>query len=149
MEFENSLTYLFMQIATNYRNYLQKLLNEIGLNSGQIYVLVSLWKNDGQTQTDLAKSLNLALPTINKMVKSLASNGFVEAQKCGKDSRMVRVYLTVKGREIRASVEERRLKTESNFFSNLSDTERLMFSHLFEKLKENIRGKVAPAATGL
>lgn len=149
MEFENSLAYLFMQTATAYRNVLQKSLSEIGLNSGQIYILISLWKSDGQNQVDLAKSLNLTPPTINKMVRSLAANGFVESQKCEKDSRMMRVYLTNKAREIQVSVEERWIKNESGFFSVLTDTERLMLSHLFEKLKDSPTAGVAPDSTGL
>jgi len=149
MEFESSIAYQFTQLATAYRNLTQKALNKIGLNSGQIFVLISLWKSDGQSQVNLAKNLRLTPPTINKMVKGLIANGFIACQKCESDSRTTRIYLTDKGRQIRSSVEEHWLEIQTDFFSSLTDTEKLMLLQLFEKLRENTDKKVAPASTDL
>ncbi len=96
MDIENSLTYLFSQISTAHQNILQKVMNEIGLQRGQVFVLISLWKTDGQSQIDLVNHLSLTAPTINKMVGSLVKNGFAECRKCSQDGRMMRVYLTEK-----------------------------------------------------
>ena len=137
MDIENSLTYLFTQMSTAHQNMLQKVMNEIGLQRGQVFVLVSLWKNNGQSQIDLANQLNVTAPTINKMVASLIKNGFVECYKCIEDGRMMRVYLTEKSVQIKSAVEEQWLKFESQSFSFLTETEKLILFQLFGKIKEN------------
>lgn len=149
MNFENSLTYLLIQTSNFYRNSLQKLMNEINLHSGQVFVLISLWENDGQSQIDLAKALGLTAPTINKMVKSLMAGGFVECRKCEIDSRMMRVYLTDKGLQSRLLVEKQWRKLEDESFSDFTPTEKLMILHLFEKLQKNLKSNIADRTSDL
>jgi DNA-binding MarR family transcriptional regulator len=119
-------------------------MNEVDLHSGQVFILVSLWKNDRQNQIDLATGLNLSAPTIYKMVNSLIKGGFVECFKCKKDGRMMRVHLTKKGIEYQKLVEEKYVEFEKNFFSNLTDTEKLIFIQICDKLKENFQVKLKP-----
>jgi DNA-binding MarR family transcriptional regulator len=138
INFEKSTTYVLTQLAIAYRACLERAMNEIGLHSGQVFVLISLWRTNGQSQIDLVKNLNLTAPTVNKMVKSLMSKGFVECQKCGNDGRIMRVFLTDKGIECQSSVSEQWNKIESQSYSNLTDTEKLVLSQLFAKLKENL-----------
>ncbi len=138
MNFEETITFELMQISTAYRTNLQKAMNAINLHSGQIFVLIALWKTDGQSQIEMAKKLSLAAPTINKMIKSLEKNNFVESRRCGVDSRMVRVYLTDKGKQYESPAIERWSNLETQMFSNLTETEKLIFSQLFDKLKANL-----------
>lgn len=139
MKFEDSLTFLLIQLVIVYKNNLQKLMNTIGLHSGQVFVLIALWDNDEQSQIDLARNLNLTPATISKMVKSLSTSGFVRCRKCSLDNRIIRVCLTDKGRLSESKVEEQWLKLESESFSNLTPTEKLMLSHLFDKVKTNLK----------
>ena len=138
MSIENSLTYLFTQLSISHQNTLQKVMNEIGLQRGQVFVLISLWKTDGQSQIDLVNHLNLTAPTINKMVGNLLKNGFVECKKCSQDGRMMRVYLTEKSVQIKSAVEEQWLKLETQTFAFLTETEKLILTQLFGKMKENL-----------
>ena len=149
MNIENSLTYLLTQISIAYRNYLQQAMNEIGLHGGQIFVLISLWDKDGQSQIDLVKTLKLSPPTINKMVGSLARNGFVESQRCGVDGRIMRVNLTDKGRQSKASVESQWEKLESQSFVTLTETEKLILQQILGKLKDNLTKSLALSLSDL
>lgn len=144
IDFENSVTYVLTQLAIAYRTYLEKAMGEIGLHSGQIFVLISLWKSDGQSQIDLVKNLNLTAPTVNKMIKSLITSGYVECCKCPSDGRLMRVFLTDKGIECQSSVAEQWSKLEVQSFSNLTDTEKLVLWQLFGKLKENLSQNIKP-----
>ena len=135
MNIENSLTYLLTQVSIVYRNYLQKAMIEIGLHGGQIFVLISLWSRDGQSQIELVKTLALSPPTVNKMIGSLERNGFVESRQCSVDRRMMRVYLTAKGQQSKASAEVQWAKLESQSFANLNETEKLILRQILEKLK--------------
>lgn len=110
-------------------------MNELNLHGGQVFILVSLWNNDRQSQIDLAANLQLSAPTVNKMVKSLIAGGFVECYKCKNDGRMMRVHLTQKGIEHQQLVEEKCADFETDFFSNLTGTEKLILIQVFDKLK--------------
>lgn len=138
IDIENTLTYLLTPISNAYWVNLEKAMNEINLHSGQVFVLISLWKQDGQSQIELSKNLNLAPPTVNKMVKSLVETDFVRSQRGTTDTRLVQVFLTDKGNEYRSLIEEQWLKLEVRTLMSFTETERLILFQLFGKLKENL-----------
>lgn len=138
MMFNLSINYLLNLVFTAYRSNLEKSLNEIGLHSGQIFILIDLWNEDGRSQSQIAKSLNLSAPTINKMIKSLVQNGYVQSSKSEADGRTSVITLTEKGSEIRQQVERIWLELETDIYSNLTPTEKIVFSQLLEKIKDNL-----------
>lgn len=138
MAIKNTINYLLTPIANVYWANLENAMSEIGLHSGQIYVLISLWEKDKQSQIELARNLNLAAPTINKMVKNLSESGFVTLQKSEEDGRLVLVLLTDKGRNIRESVEKQWIQLEDKTLKGFTETEKLILFQLFEKLLNNL-----------
>lgn len=126
------------QISTANRNVLEKLMNEIGLHSSQISILNCLWASDGQSQAEIARTLKLSAPTVNKMIGSLSKSNFVQSKKCKNDSRIVRVYVTKKGKDIQSQVIEKWLKLEDIILRDFSETEKMLFALLLEKLKKNL-----------
>src|SRR4026208_2501114 len=106
MDFEKSLSYLFLQTANVFRVKLEREMNKIGLHYGQVFILISLCKTDGQSQRQLAKDLLLSAPTVNKRVKKLAENKFVECSQSPIDNRAMLVFLTDKGREAQGAFAE-------------------------------------------
>lgn len=141
MNFKTSATYVFSQVANNFRYNFDLQMNQLNLHGGQVFILVSLWNNDRQSQIDLAANLQLSAPTVNKMVKSLIAGGFVECNKCQNDGRMMRVHLTQKGIEHQKLVEEKCVEFEAAFFSNLNETEKLILRQVFDKLKVDSSSK--------
>ena len=140
INFENTITYLLTPISNAYWANLEKAMNEINLHSGQVFVLVALWKQDGQSQIELSKNMNVAPPTVNKMVKSLIESGFIRSQRDTKDTRIVRIFLTKKGNDCKNLIEEQWLKLEVQILSNFTETEKLILFDLFGKLKKNLTG---------
>ena len=138
MNIELSLNYLFSEITNQFWMNLEQSMRQAGLHSGQIFVLISLWNEDNQTQIDLSKKLNLTPPTINKMIKSLSNNGFILTRRSKTDGRKVRVFLSAKGKEVRAKVEEQWQNLEDSFFSPLNETEKLILRQIFDKLKSQL-----------
>lgn len=138
MTFENDLIFSITQFANAFKDALDKSLREIGLYSGQVYVLIFLWEKDAQTQISLAQKFNLSPPTIHKMVKSLTESGFVVCRRCPGDARLVRVHLTQKGAAIRPQVEQQWNQVEAKTLSPLTETEKLIFRQILDKLKENL-----------
>ena len=142
MGLDNSISYLLAKIANICRYLLDKSLSEIGLYGGQSFLLISLWETDGLNQTELAQKLDVSPPTISAMVKSLGKNNFVKSAKCERDGRAMRIYLTEKGIECQNFVETKWAEAESAAFSSLTETERLIFRQILEKLKENSGKKI-------
>lgn len=138
MQLQHTFGFSLSQISTGHRNTLEKLMNEIGLHYSQISVLNELWDTEGRSQAELVRALKVSAPTINKMINSLSKSNFVQCKKCKKDSRMVRVYLTKKGKDIRTQVREQWQKLEEIILQDFSEAEKMLFSLLLEKLKKNL-----------
>ncbi len=138
MKFDTTLPFLFAQVSTFLKVEIEKALNELDLHAGQIFILFELWKTDGLSQIELSTNLKVSPPTINKMVKSLAKNGFIANSVCAQDGRVMRVYLTPKGAAIRPQVEDKWQKIEEKMAGNLTATEQLVLSQLFAKLIDNL-----------
>ncbi|MCA1589652.1 MAG: MarR family winged helix-turn-helix transcriptional regulator [Acidobacteria bacterium] len=136
MNFGETVSYVLTKTATSHRTALEKKMREIGLHSGQVFVLQELWKKDGQRQIDIAARLRLAPPTVNKVLGGLLEGDFVARAKYEDDARSTRIFLTPKGKEIRGLVETKWAELEDETMIELTDTERLMLSQLLRKLLE-------------
>ena len=137
MEIRQTISFSLSKISVTYRNLLEKLMDEIGLHGGQVFVLNELWETDGQSQAEIMKSLAVSAPTITKMISSLVSASFIQTKKCKNDARLTRVYLTKKGKIIQPLVMAQWAKLEEIALKDFSDTEKVLVSLLLEKLKNN------------
>jgi MarR family transcriptional regulator, organic hydroperoxide resistance regulator len=136
MHFEETVAYLLAKANLVHKNALQKQVNSVGLHSGQVFVLMELWKSDGQRQIDLAARLNLAPPTVNKILGGLLENDFVTRARYEDDARSTRIFLTKKGVDVREDVERAWDELEEQTLAGLTDTESLMLKQLLQKLFE-------------
>lgn len=132
-----TVNYLIADLTTVHKNHLEINLSGFDLHSGQVFILFELWKSDGQSQMSIAKNLNLSAPTINKMVKGLAESGFLTLQRSKTDTRVVEVFLTEKGTEIRPEIENIWRLLEDKVLDKLTETEKLIFFQLMEKVLSN------------
>jgi DNA-binding MarR family transcriptional regulator len=136
MHFDDTAAFLLAKATTAHKNALQKYANSVGLHSGQVFIMIELWKTDGQRQIDLAARLNLAPPTVNKILGGLLENDFVTRARYEDDARSTRIFLTQKGVEVRQALEQAWDELEEQTLAGLTDTEALMFKQLLQKLFE-------------
>ena len=141
VKFEDTVTYRLARVTTAYRNALERQLAGVGLHGGQVFVLIELWRQDGVRQVDIADRLNLAAPTINKILKGLSEINLVRRSREQDDARSTRVFLTEKGRKIREEVAAQWLELESEYLSGLTETERLVLFDLLGKLQSAYTGR--------
>ena len=134
MDFRDSVSYLLSKLTTAHRNLLEKSVQEIGLHSGQVFVLFELWKKDGQRQVDLAEKLNLAAPTVNKILGGMLQADLVTRERYEDDARSTRIYLTDKGRNVREGLEVKWGDIEEQTVMGLTETEALILKQLLTKL---------------
>ena len=108
--------------ATNaiIRTYRPK-LGRVGLTYPQYLVLLVLWETDGMTVKGLAHRLKLDSGTLTPLLKRLESAGLLTRQRNEKDERVVNIYLTSKGSELKHEVAQ--MQKEVACQSGLKETE--------------------------
>jgi DNA-binding MarR family transcriptional regulator len=96
--------HLFAATFKTMRAIMTATLHEHGVYPGQDLVLQVLWRADGLTPGDVAERLGLTVPTVVKMAQRMESNGLVSRIRDDKDGRLVRIYLTSRGRQLEEPV---------------------------------------------
>ncbi|CAN5723693.1 hypothetical protein BH20ACI4_BH20ACI4_00670 [soil metagenome] len=134
MDFSKTINYKISDLAALHRTELEKSLSGVNIHSGQVFILFELWVEDGLSQTDLAKNLKLSAPTINKMVKGLSDAGFIILKRSESDGRLVHVFLSEKGKQVKSGVENIWHDLESKITIYLTETEKLILLQLLEKV---------------
>src|SRR5699024_2823916 len=81
-----------------------KSFRKIGLHRGQELVLYHLWIENGLTQTQLRERIGTEASTISNMLKKLAEDDIINRIRDTKDSRVVNVFLTDKGKSLEKPV---------------------------------------------
>ena len=140
MKIEETVTYILSRVSTSFRTALERSMDNAGLHSGQVFILLELWKQDGLRQVDLADRLSVSTPTINKMVLGLIESGLAVRKRLENDARSTRIFLTGAGADIRSSVEAEWHELEENTVSGLTDAERLILFELLAKMKAAYSG---------
>lgn len=141
IEYEKTASYLLAKVATAYRNAIENHMARVNLHSGQVFVLMELWKNNGLRQVDIADRLNLRPPTINKMLKALIEMNLVTRESIAGDNRSTRIFLTSQGWDVRKEVSAQWIELEAEYMSGLSETERLILPDLLGKLRNAYTGR--------
>ncbi|WP_227984066.1 MarR family winged helix-turn-helix transcriptional regulator [Nocardia spumae] len=95
-----------------------------GLYPGQDLVLGVLWDRDGRTPGEVAAALHVTTPTIVKMANRMTETGLLTRGRDTADNRLVRLWLTDRGRGLRATIEADRNALESLVTADLTEAER-------------------------
>jgi MarR family transcriptional regulator, organic hydroperoxide resistance regulator len=149
MRIDGSLSELLARVAKSHRGLAQVLLAEIGLHPGQEFVLAALWEKDGRSQVELARLLAVSAPTVNKMVGRMLVADLVKVAASPNDSRIALVWLTAKGKRLRARVEAVWARLETRTVENLTaaecqDLQRLL-NNVLRGLTQAPADEAAPA----
>src|SRR5579875_3644948 len=111
---------LISAVSRNLKTAVERRLLEHGVYAGQHTILGCLWEQDGLTPGQLARRLGLETPTVTRTVRRMSAAGLVT--RCGDDTdrRLVRVYLTPKGRSLRRIIPRILNQVRSEVFSDLT-----------------------------
>ncbi|QBD79679.1 MarR family transcriptional regulator [Ktedonosporobacter rubrisoli] len=115
-----------------------ELLKRMGLYSGQEMLLLSLQREDGMTQSQLAALHHLDLSTITRVVKRMEGSGLVEQRTDVEDARIARVYLTEQGRKLCEPAWQVWLDLEKQLTQGMTEAEKVLFWRLLETAASNL-----------
>jgi len=133
-----SIRYLLTLICKLSRDRSRVLMSGIGIHCGQGIALRQLWRKDGVTQSDLAHGLHVAPATVTIALQRMERIGLIERRPDQRDQRVSRVFLTDRGRSLRASVEENWHKLEEQMLVGFSDKERKVMRQNLLKIRSNL-----------
>ena len=97
----------FGRLIRMYYSRIQSQLAEVGLYRGQPPILMLLYKNDGMSQKEMARALNLSPATMTVTLKRMEKAGLVLREMDEHDQRILRVHLSEKGCEMCETGESR------------------------------------------
>lgn len=98
LKLNDSLGFLVNRAAYAMKLALEKKLARHDLTPPQWATLARLWESDGQPQTQIGRSLHSDRPTISGVIDRLERKNLVWRERSDEDRRVVRVWLTAKGR---------------------------------------------------
>lgn len=124
-----------------YRAAGQKTLKIHGLQDitrEQIGILLILSLKDGLYQTQIANILGKDRPNITRMIDILETKGFIKREKDDSNRRILKVYLTSKGKEKVDFAKPLKERMSVAQYKGMSDEEILTLISLLRKVRKNI-----------
>jgi len=125
---------LMLDISKMLEDQIAKRSASLKLPSGARRVLFYLSVKDGCTQLDLIRATHLKAPTISLIVQKMEQDDLVSRKTDDVDMRLIRVYLTDKGRSIYKSLLNVTEEIEREFFSALDETEKEVLHSLLSRI---------------
>ncbi|CAN7629040.1 MarR family winged helix-turn-helix transcriptional regulator [Peribacillus frigoritolerans] len=126
------------KISSQMRRDYSESLRELNLHVGQDKLLARLWLGDGITQMQLCEHLKCEPPTVTNMVKTLELNGFIYRKRDEQDARVMRIYLTDKGKELEKPVDFKWKQQQEKLLHSILPEERLILRELMKRLERNL-----------
>ncbi len=133
-----SIGKLTAAIHRNLQIILNHKLKDISIRSGQhdFFYVISLY--EGITQKELSEWLYISKSTTAKAVKNLMDHGYVRKEKDTEDNRYDRLYLTEKGKQISAQMQETFKEVVDITTRNLSPLEIKQTKELLKRILNNV-----------
>jgi MarR family transcriptional regulator, organic hydroperoxide resistance regulator len=116
--------FLFTRAAKLTRAAADQAMSRHGVRVGQNVILELLWIRDGQTPGELASALGIATPTVVRSAGRMQTAGLLTRQPDDSDGRLVRLWLTRRGRELRPVIEQERARITARALADLDGNER-------------------------
>ena len=120
----NEFLHLFTRASKLARAAADQAMSRHGVRVGQNLVLEVLWDDDGLTPGELAARLRVAKPTVVKSTARMQAAGLLERRRDAHDGRLVRLWLTPRGRALREAIEKERDDLAQRMLAGLTDDQR-------------------------
>ena len=119
------------------RNY-DRQLKSFSLTPCQFEVLMTLWNEDGIVLSELGRRVSRDGPTITGVVDRMEKKMLVKRKRNSGDRRVVKVHLTVKGKNMKEQVSTTKKEIFERITHDLSLKEINHLVALLEKMMKNV-----------
>lgn len=132
------LSHAVFRTSRLHRAAAAQLLRASGLYAGQELLMMHLWQNGPQPQTELARLLDAEHSTITRMLKRLEQGSFVRRQPSATDRRVMTVEATTASQGLRQQVEDAWQELERLTSGSLTEEEQRTLNSLLAKAERNL-----------
>lgn len=129
-------------LAIVYRELIKRLdvqLETLGLGAGQYQFLFALSIEDGRSQQALADVIGIDKAAATRTLKKLESKGYVVRRGDKQDRRVIRVFLTAKGRGVESELKRIASNALDDLCRPLSQKERQTLHSLLAQLVQGVQ----------
>ncbi len=135
----DSLGYQIGLLNRLYDRRLQDALKASGVAPGQFAPLVMLFEQDGLTQAELCRRINVEQPTMANTLERMERDGLVRRKMDSDDRRRAHIFLTPRARDIQSQAMEAARSVSSRAVGRLSLAEQDEMFRLLSRLVENLK----------
>ena len=125
-------------VVRELRAYADRELSRHGVRFGQYQLLRVLFDRDGQTPRELADAVVVEMPTVTRTVQRMVRDGLVRREANPDDARSIRIFLTAKGRGVRALADAVRAAATERALRDFSATERAKMLSNLDRILKNL-----------
>jgi DNA-binding MarR family transcriptional regulator len=113
---------------------------EMGVSAGTWFSLALLSKKGGISQGELSQKFEIDPSRVTRLAKRLEREGLILRKRDPEDHRIVRMFLTEKGRGLVEDLSEHRMRFDRQIGSMLSPEELTELRRMLGVLAENMKG---------
>jgi len=146
LPFENSVGYQIRITHRLVQRYLQSKIEPHGVTLGMWYFLRALWHEDGLTQRELSRRLGTMEPTTLTAIAAMEKAGLVTRVRNATDRRKLNIFLTEKGRGLKAELLPLAVEVVHAATDGFSPAEVRQFLKFLGTIQANVGRELADAA---
>jgi DNA-binding MarR family transcriptional regulator len=101
---ENQLCFSLYVISKEITGMYRPILEELNITYSQYLVMMILWEKEGLTVSQIGEKLYLDSGTLTPLLKRLETKNYILRQRKKEDERVVEVFLTKSGNDLKQKV---------------------------------------------
>ncbi len=139
---EESLHYLIMANQMLVQKILMEELKGSNLTIGQPKILDYLKTHDGSNQKEIAQACFLEAGSLTSILNKMEEKGLVERKVLNGNRRSFHIFLTEKGHQQQALVQNAFQSIEKIALSGISDEDYQQFLSVYSKIYHNLKDQI-------
>ena len=136
------ISQILKEIQRAGRLYREQKLAPHGLTPQHGIYLKEIGDAPGISQEQLTQRIFINKSNVARRVAAMEEEGFIERRTCGKDKRVMRLYLTEKGQALLPAIEQITQDWEQILVQELTESEQQILEILLLRLRSNALGSM-------
>lgn len=141
MNIEETVDFHLRSTLFAMRRMYNLLATKNGITQGIGYALINIGK-DGIPATKIAPIMGMSSSSLSRLLKEMETNGLIYRRNDDEDKRVVRIFLTKEGFELREKVKEVVVNFNKNLFEKIHPNEMKGFVKVNNMIKELVIAEV-------
>lgn len=133
--YDDCIVFLLAKAYQRAHSVFKKRLSSYGLTPIQHLVLEALWMEEGISAGELGRRLALDAATLSGVLDRLADNNWIDKRPDSIDRRIVRVFLSDKGKDKRPDLSNERELANIEIMNELTFEERVLLKRLLRDIR--------------